>query len=193
MTYYDIIMGILCYIVEYYEIYVEAVCWCVCVCCLLSIIPDCSSGSVAGICCNCTRCMMQPWVFPSRSSEPDVQEAGSVSWIVNPWFQWPTPVRSWALLIPSLGCVLESWRGCHSVTGVCILRIWFVGKQCGKNIHEYTLKSQVILCLILAKTGKILQTEVMLRALGDHAIPKLPRFKAPWTSWGHSLTPYLTL
>ena len=25
-------------------------------------------------------------------------------------------------------------------------------------------------------------TEVMLRALGDHAIPKLPRFKAPWTA-----------
>ena len=100
----------------------------VCVCCLLSIIPDCSSGSVAGICCNCTRCMMQPWAFPSRSSEPDVQEAGSVSWIVNPWFQWPTPVRSWALLIPSLGCVLLSWRGL----------------QCYRCLHSGSLESNVV-------------------------------------------------
>jgi hypothetical protein len=79
MTYYDIIMGycvILWNIMKYMlKPFVD-----VCVCCLLSIIPDCSSGSVAGICCNCTRCMMQPWVFRvvpvSQMSRRPGQSAG---------------------------------------------------------------------------------------------------------------------
>ena len=114
ITYHYIIMGycdILWNIMKYMlKPFVDG-CVCVCVCVVSSLLcPISLVDQWLEYVFFCTRCMMRPWAFPSRSSELDVQEAGSVSWIVNPWFQWPTPVRSWALLIRSLGCVLESWR-----------------------------------------------------------------------------------
>lgn len=46
--------------------------------------------------------------------------------------------------------VLKDPEGARAVLQV--FAFWFVGKECGKNIHiEYTLKSQVIVCYLYAE------------------------------------------